>query len=422
MSANGGATEERDMIDTPLPVIQTKPTSCEGGPSRTTRSPDYHGRSVGRESNPITKENTMNCDSADTLASSRAGQESMMSARRAEGDGVRCVEAPCSRCFDHFAFALADERLVLLDRSLSFFALAQDYQVHYCWEVSGHYDNDDREGVWQITELARSVGAALGLFALDIRQVRGLRGSLELSLASEVFPQDQQTAAADCLAWLDEFAEHVQEHHCSDPASLLRKPDYLGVWTLDEARSWSPKLKGKTLEEIETIMDDSLRGLADEVRSDVRCHLSRRADSHAVMEQATWNALDVIESKAHEWSETINNSPEAAGILYARSEMHNQVYVIDEAVKNGCIVDCKGRFSTMGGLRVLEIMKQIGDLIDWDQCEALKAILDKAGVATGSDPQTHIDGIPQPERSPDDNALPNHHEPVEFDPDNERPF
>ncbi len=30
MSANGGATEERDMIDTPLPVIQTKPTSCEG--------------------------------------------------------------------------------------------------------------------------------------------------------------------------------------------------------------------------------------------------------------------------------------------------------------------------------------------------------------------------------------------------------
>ena len=314
----------------------------------------------------IGKKTLVDCDN-DTVDCKE--ERPVLTYRDSEG---RCrEEAPCERCIRDFSWN--PERRSVIDTALEFNVTAEEYDVCMWHKVAEQYGSSDWHCFYKVVALQKTVTSALGLFALDIEDIRALRGSIHIALAAGIFTNEAMEKANVMLRWLTAFGSHLHNHHRDENTmrieyrilSKMSKPRYCGAFGLEDAWAVAPKLVDCSLEEAVEKLREDLDGMIATIRDDLAQRHGGRRGRLSVLEEGISNALKVIDSRTDDWLRQISDTDSCYDLLYLSEEIHQQVFLIDELMSMNCSPDL-----TFG---MFETIEKIKHLIDWDECGTLKA-------------------------------------------------
>lgn len=97
----------------------------------------------------------------------------------------------------------------------------------------------------------------------------------------------------------------------------------------------------------------------------------------STLTSALRNAVSVIQTNTEKWLQRAKDSTDSADLIYLAGEIHKQVFVIDELLGMGCRSDDPA-LNTLGGRELYRAIDGIRELVDWEECPALKQRMEQA--------------------------------------------
>ena len=287
--------------------------------------------------------------------------------------GKEHEEPACALCVERFAFN--DPQRNILERSLDFVLLCEHFSIADWHELTGQVGRSDWYEFNYLCWIKKALKKAAGLFCLSLAQIRALLGSVHLAIAADVIPPDERDQALEVLRFFNRFRRHLRndEGHNIVYAIVdtLDEPHYVGSLELERARSLSSQLRWKTMEEISVVFQAELDGTLERIRSNLATAHFGRKPRLSVLATAMYNSISIIRAETKAWFQRAKESKESADLNYLANEIHEQVFVIDELLAMGC-KNNDSNLSTNGGYDLYRAVDGIRELVDWDECPALK--------------------------------------------------
>jgi len=323
--------------------------------------------------------NTNSSSSDDTIATVKS--EFFVTYKDPEGNEQK--EPAYPMCVQNFTFN--DRQREILDRSLGFVLTHEDFSVAHWRMTTAQVGNSDWNCYWLLCRVSEDLKKATGLFCMSIEHVRALYGCVHLAVAADVIPPDERDQTMELLGFFSRFRWHLYSRHRSDEGhnigydivDTLDKPLYVGSLNLERAWLLSSKLRGKMMDEIGEVLEAELEGTTEQIRDNLATAHGGRMPRLSVLATALYNAVSNIQSNSEAWSQRAKDSTDSADLIYLAGEIHDQVFVIDELRAMGCH-NSDPALNTLGGRSLYRAVDGIRELIDWDECPALKLRLEQA--------------------------------------------
>ena len=96
----------------------------------------------------------------------------------------------------------------------------------------------------------------------------------------------------------------------------------------------------------------------------------------------------------------LEEATHAVDVIYLATEVHDQVFLVDELLSMGCRGD-DPTLRTVDGHELYQAISKIRGLIDWDECPTLKERIDLADQSRAQ-PTSSDDSLPNEEREEND--------------------
>ena len=299
---------------------------------------------------------------------------------------LRATEPWCLRCVKKFSFN--DENRKTVDGALKamqfmgryYLDVFQKLYEQSCWRDYGE--------IAELADIRKVLRGAAGLHEIGARKIRIIHGALLSALGAGINVGVSPESIVEAVNWISAFASHFARGSCRAAedeaertnAKELDQPLWIGAFDLVRAVRESPKLRGKTLAELEEWTQQQYDGLTGEVKTNIATSHGGRRSRLSVLTEALWDAVHVIEETSEEWTAHLNTPRGCADMIDVAGKVHDQVFLIDELLAMGCWRD--DRFlSTAGSARLYSAIKKIHSLIDWNDCEALKDWMERAAPA-----------------------------------------
>jgi hypothetical protein len=321
-------------------------------------------------------------------------------------EGEHREEPACPRCISRFAWK-AEQKEVIGD-VLRLHHMWEEYEMTIWHKLEAQYGSSDYMPMREIQAVLDAMESCKGPYGLSFDQMRSIRGSIHIALAASALSEEQGAKACGVLRLLDVFSAHLHNCHRDQEGmridhevlESLRKPKYIGCFSFEKALRWAPEFAGKSFDEIEHLLGKKVDGLLDDLKVDLVQAHGGRTGRLSVLATGIWNAIEIVESKADDWLRLVKDATECVYLLHVPREVHEQIFLIDELFALGAW-NHDADLLSLGGEQLYEAIDRIRSLIDWDECEQLKAWMDQADQSPRSGQVRVSGGADRAELSPE---------------------